>query len=384
MAFREIGLYSLAVKSIGIIGASLSGATLAALLGKEGINVSLFDSEIFPRNKPCGEGLSSEGIRALQRHHLVSDHVLNNAAPLSGYRIHHKNRFLTVNSRSKGIGVERHILDNAVLEKALSYSTVSAYLGTDLKKTAEKKPINYDYIVYACGSDSALLANIKCIREKPKRFGISSVWEGSFSYPIEKVEIILDQGYEVFLTPLSKSRINATILSNKLKSKIPLNQRTALKILRSALEEIGFRGTPVTKPIGSNSIGNSKRPAFFEDGILLGDACEAFDAVGGMGMTHAILSAEILSKKLISMVADPASQFRYLKEYESERARMARPLRGFTQATCFLLLNDIRPAFKAGRLFEFMGPIFNGAISSNRTKSESGARFILSSIGSFL
>lgn len=372
------------MKNIGIIGASLSGAALAALLGKEGMHVSLFDSENFPRNKACGEGLSSEGISALKRLSLISENLLKNAVPLSGYNIRYKNKSLSLNSRKKGIGIERLILDNAVLEKALSYSTVTAYLGREIKKVSERKPIDFDCIVYSCGSDSSLLNQINSIKEKQKRFGISSVWEGTYKNPIEKVEITLYEGYEVFLTPLSESRINATILSNKSKLKIPLNQKTAIEIMRSSLEQIGFSGTPVTKLIGNNSISNSRRPAFFEDGILLGDACEEFDAVGGMGMTHAVLSAEILSKKLLNIVKDPASKTKYLKEYAKEREKMARPLRGFTQAVYFSLLNEKRPAFKSGKIFELMGPLFNGAISSSRTKSESGARFILSSIGSFL
>jgi flavin-dependent dehydrogenase len=42
---------------VAILGASISGATLAARLGMDGVSVALVDKYDFPRRKACGEGL---------------------------------------------------------------------------------------------------------------------------------------------------------------------------------------------------------------------------------------------------------------------------------------------------------------------------------------
>ena len=50
-----------------VAGGGPAGAALAIAAGRAGISVDLFDSERFPRDKPCGEGLMPAGVGALLR-----------------------------------------------------------------------------------------------------------------------------------------------------------------------------------------------------------------------------------------------------------------------------------------------------------------------------
>ena len=50
---------------VAIIGAGPAGSTLAALLAKRGVSVALYDRDVFPRDKLCGEFLSYDALPVL-------------------------------------------------------------------------------------------------------------------------------------------------------------------------------------------------------------------------------------------------------------------------------------------------------------------------------
>src|SRR5688500_20109007 len=51
---------------VAIIGAGPAGSTLAALLARRGVSVGVFDRDVFPRDKLCGEFLSYDALPVLQ------------------------------------------------------------------------------------------------------------------------------------------------------------------------------------------------------------------------------------------------------------------------------------------------------------------------------
>jgi flavin-dependent dehydrogenase len=51
---------------VAIIGAGPAGSTLAALLARRGVRVALFDRDVFPRDKLCGEFLSYDALPILK------------------------------------------------------------------------------------------------------------------------------------------------------------------------------------------------------------------------------------------------------------------------------------------------------------------------------
>ncbi|OQY25472.1 MAG: hypothetical protein B6I34_02065 [Anaerolineaceae bacterium 4572_32.1] len=59
-----------------VVGAGPAGASAAFFLAQAGVDVLLVDQAAFPRNKPCGDGVSSSGLAVLERMGLL-DWVLD-------------------------------------------------------------------------------------------------------------------------------------------------------------------------------------------------------------------------------------------------------------------------------------------------------------------
>lgn len=72
---------------VAIVGAGPAGSTAAALIAREGFDVLLLDRRAFPRPKPCGDCLSPEASRVLDRLGALDDVDAAAPARLEGWRI---------------------------------------------------------------------------------------------------------------------------------------------------------------------------------------------------------------------------------------------------------------------------------------------------------
>ena len=54
------------MEDVAIVGAGPAGSTLAALLAKRGVRVAVYDRDLFPRDKLCGEFLSYDALPVLE------------------------------------------------------------------------------------------------------------------------------------------------------------------------------------------------------------------------------------------------------------------------------------------------------------------------------
>jgi flavin-dependent dehydrogenase len=50
-----------------VVGVGPAGASTAFFLAQAGIDVLLVDQAVFPRDKPCGDGVASSGLAGLKR-----------------------------------------------------------------------------------------------------------------------------------------------------------------------------------------------------------------------------------------------------------------------------------------------------------------------------
>jgi len=72
---------------VGIVGAGPAGATAALLFARRGLDVVLVDRAWFPRPKPCGDCISPEANRVLDRIGVLDDILAREPARLAGWRI---------------------------------------------------------------------------------------------------------------------------------------------------------------------------------------------------------------------------------------------------------------------------------------------------------
>ena len=203
-----------------IVGASVSGASLANLLGKEGLKVALIDREHFPRRKACGEGISDIALEALRRMGLEADLASTSGKPFYSYRIDLGARSFAFSSRRgrplRGVGIQRYLLDAALAAHASRLPTVRSFFGSavfqieseidhGLIHLANGEQIRARQIILADGANSRNAARLgipKTAKGKPL-WGMSFILEGSFSQSAGEVVVLLRDGFEVNCTPVS-------------------------------------------------------------------------------------------------------------------------------------------------------------------------------------
>jgi geranylgeranyl reductase family protein len=111
-----------------VVGAGPAGAATAILLAQQGLSVALLDRAWFPRDKICGEYLSPEASRILDRLGVLSVVEARGARPLRGMRILAPNGTVLVGDYPTGgpwhahrpyaLAVRRRTFDPVLVERA--------------------------------------------------------------------------------------------------------------------------------------------------------------------------------------------------------------------------------------------------------------------------
>ncbi len=110
-----------------IVGAGPAGAATAVLLARAGCQVVLADRARFPRDKPCSEFISPEGVRVLDRLGVLGSLEAGAAEPLHGLTVHAPkgsrlsglfSRAAVKPWRDTGLSVRRSTLDARLVQAA--------------------------------------------------------------------------------------------------------------------------------------------------------------------------------------------------------------------------------------------------------------------------
>lgn len=365
---------------VAVIGASISGATAAGFLGREGIRVALIDRDEFPRRKACGEGVSDIALEALGRLGLGPALAEIEGTPFYAYRIDLKGRGFVFSSprqrRLKGVGIQRYHLDRLLVDHASAMPSVTSFFGsgvaeigsgTDGHRLTLKsgREIRARRLLLADGANSrsATCLGIPKTRKGGELWGISFLLEGRFRRVTGEVLVILKDGFEINCTPVGPGHLNIAFLAEKAHV-LPLQDpEWRSELLAEAMRKTGFTGAPIGKPLQIGPVGSTRRP-YTHDGVyLIGDAAESLDPIAGMGMTHGILTAECAAKALVSDLRGTVAATEALRTYAREAAKLSRPYRGFTHLTASLLRSPLRgalvPALSFARLPEMVRSSLN-------------------------
>jgi geranylgeranyl reductase family protein len=112
-----------------VVGAGPAGAATAILLAERGFDVLVLDRASFPRPKICGEYLSPEAARALDRLGVLKTLDMAGAVPLGGMRITAPDGTVVV-GRYRAVGPWRPYRDHAL---AVPRETLDATLAERLR-----------------------------------------------------------------------------------------------------------------------------------------------------------------------------------------------------------------------------------------------------------
>src|SRR5260370_37515212 len=103
---------------VAIIGAGPAGSTLAALLAGRGIDVTLIDRDLFPRDKLCGEFLSYDALPVLEHLDVVGAIDDAGAPHITRCRVGGSDRTYELTFPHPARGVSRLFLDNLLFRRA--------------------------------------------------------------------------------------------------------------------------------------------------------------------------------------------------------------------------------------------------------------------------
>jgi menaquinone-9 beta-reductase len=111
------------VTAVTVIGAGPAGALAAALLAKQGVEVTLVEKSAFPRHKVCGCCLSPTAVAMLEKAGFSGVAEELKAVPLKQMQLHFRSSRMTlplVHSKS----ISRAALDQALVREAVSAGAV--------------------------------------------------------------------------------------------------------------------------------------------------------------------------------------------------------------------------------------------------------------------
>jgi len=100
-----------------VVGAGPAGSTTAYRLATAGARVLLVDKTRFPRDKPCGGGLT---IRAVRQLPVSPDPVVEHVVDRMGFRLRYGSRFERTTSEPLVLMTQRKLLDHYLVERAVA------------------------------------------------------------------------------------------------------------------------------------------------------------------------------------------------------------------------------------------------------------------------
>lgn len=104
-----------------VIGGGPSGSMTALLLARSGWRVRLFEQHAFPRDKVCGECLSSLGVEVLSRSGLLPALTALHPAVLRSVHLHGGGRTVSLPLPRPMIGLSRRLFDEMLLNAAARF-----------------------------------------------------------------------------------------------------------------------------------------------------------------------------------------------------------------------------------------------------------------------
>ena len=335
-----------------IIGASMTGASLAYALGNAGVRTALIDKKTFPRWKPCGEGLSNIATTHLRKIGLLETVLNLPHTKIPFYRIHigplkikipvfgFSKTFL---GKANILGINRSELDFSLISRAIKTNSVEFFddehiLSSPIQQgliNTSKRSVTGKYVVIAAGNNHSFKENY-CFTQGKDRFGLSTHLTLANPHNINSVEIITKKHLQLFITPISTTKINLSALGSQKEIKA-LAQDEFKPAIEFITKEFGLGTFQTSKILGAGPFGRRADKRVSGKTILLGDAYESLDPVGGMGMTQGIISASTLADALISIVKKGVDPDFALKNWESELTKKLSPLKAFTGLVALVL-----------------------------------------------
>ncbi len=323
-----------------VVGAGPAGSSTVIFLRESNAKVLLVDKEFFPRDKPCGDGLSGKSISLLREMDLIEEIEKFEHEKIKGVLFSSPNGLnVSIDAENKktcGIVIKRKNFDNILFEKAKQVAKVlegievknfevksdSILVSAKNIKTHKHVTFNTKSIVFANGSTCFASKQLGIDFTDSEAIALRAYFENvnglSNRLEIHFVNELIPGYFWIF--PISNTTANVG-LGIHLKYSDKKNLKDILfKILQNPHFKDRFKNAKMiseikgwTLPLG----GLKKRKISFDRVLFVGDAAGLIDPFTGEGIGNALLSGKVASQVLLQSIKENNFSENKLKEYEN-------------------------------------------------------------------
>jgi menaquinone-9 beta-reductase len=329
---------------VAIIGGGPAGSMAALNLHKSGFEVCLIEKKVFPRETLCGEFLSKEVARNLQRLDLFEKFLTLQPNPITSFKFYYDNgEFVQAPLNFTSYGLKRGRFDgfllNSVKEKGIKvlqpaevkeikfrndYYRITVHDGSYLSEISAKK------VIAAYGRQNILdrKLNRKFLNFRSSLNGIKFHIDDSAFNGLEKdiIKIFTSEGIYCGINTVDENKVTVCFLEKRnhglahpreqIKKLIKSNKsfgRLFNETIFETLEELPVYGT------GNIYFGERE---LVKNGIyMIGDSAAVIAPLAGDGIGMAVESARLVSdvflKQKLEKLDDISTEQIYRKEWQS-------------------------------------------------------------------
>lgn len=307
---------------IVIVGAGTAGASCAIALASQGYRMLLLDQAVFPRDKPCGEGIMPQGVGILAELGILLEILARGGTKIHGMRYRNRQGVVAQadfppgpGGPSFGVVMRRYDLDHLLVQRAKSFPNVTVLEGFRVTEVVQEQaavrgiaghPVDspserrvflapltigadgrYSVFHAACRLTKTYLAR--------RRFGVTghlSNFEGTGAY----VEVLSHADGEIYVAPCGSGiSLLALLLEERAMKAFKGDLGARYVGLLRAAGGIGERmsHSQLIPPVFAvGPLGFTIQPCYRPGLLLIGDSAGFLDPITGEGMTLALKSVK--------------------------------------------------------------------------------------------
>ncbi len=302
---------------VAVVGAGPAGAAAALFAARRGHRVIVFDKQVFPRDKPCGEGLMPGGRPALRELGLEDAVVSEGAPPLQGIQFGLARQppvavpFPEHGGEQVGLGIRRLTFDARLVDALGQHSQIQFFPQSEVRDVRPNADgtatvitatgeVRARFVAIADGLRSALRHRLGWTvgPRPPHRYGIVAHW--TMDGPVDPwVRITFDHGLEVYEGPVAGNQRMVGLLCyqermREFGGRLETRYREIAQTLRPALRNADLVGSvAAVGPFWYRASTVAQGGVF-----LIGDAAGFTDPITGEGVAAGLRQARAFAAVL--------------------------------------------------------------------------------------
>ncbi|MVO08255.1 NAD(P)-binding protein [Flavobacterium sp. TP390] len=314
---------------IGIIGGGLAGLIAAIHLLKQGISVTVFEKNTFPKHKVCGEFISNEVYSYLN--YLGLNIASLHPATINTTLISNQDgKSISAPLEMGGFGVSRFTLDSYLADNVIvlggefiksTVSQVNFKEDNFIITTENKETYQFIQVLGAFGKRSNLdtVLQRKFIQQKSPWLAVKMHY--SVDYPSNLVGLYNFNGGYCGVSQVENKVVNICYLVHykvfKKYKNIEAFQENVL-YQNQKLKAIFTQAVPLfEKPLTISQVSFENKPKIENHMLMIGDTAGLIHPLCGNGMAMAIHSAKIASELVISFLKKEMNRDQLERSYST-------------------------------------------------------------------